>query len=66
MEKQQEREQEEEYCCGSITVISGSMFAGKTTELQEELKKAYMARKNPTLIKHKNDSRYGSMEFTFL
>lgn len=53
-----ERDNDKEFTAGDITVITGSMFAGKTSELQERLKKAYMARKHPILIKYINDNRY--------
>lgn len=45
---------------GRIEVIHGCMYAGKTTELFNRLKKHHMAGKKIALIKSKMDNRYGT------
>lgn len=44
--------------CGSIEVICGSMFSGKTEELLRRLKRAQIARLNVEIFKPKTDTRY--------
>lgn len=43
---------------GSIEVICGSMFSGKTEELIRRLKRAQIARLNVEIFKPKTDTRY--------
>ena len=43
---------------GSIEVISGSMFSGKTEELIRRLKRAKIANLNVKIFKPKTDTRY--------
>lgn len=45
-------------CCGSIEVICGSMFSGKTEELIRRLKRAQIAKLNVEIFKPKTDTRY--------
>lgn len=47
---------------GSIEVICGSMFSGKTEELIRRLKRAKIARLNVEIFKPKTDTRYAKME----
>lgn len=42
---------------GSLTVITGSMFAGKTEELIRRLRRALYARRNVQVFKHHLDER---------
>ena len=44
--------------CGSIEVICGSMFSGKTEELLRRLKRAEIAKLNVEIFKPKTDTRY--------
>ena len=44
--------------CGSIEVICGSMFSGKTEELIRRLKRAQIAKLNVEIFKPKTDVRY--------
>jgi thymidine kinase len=44
--------------CGSIEVICGSMFSGKTEELIRRLKRAEIAKLNVEIFKPKTDIRY--------
>jgi thymidine kinase len=44
--------------CGSIEVICGSMFSGKTEELLRRLKRAQIAKLNIEIFKPKTDTRY--------
>jgi thymidine kinase len=44
--------------CGSIEVICGSMFSGKTEELIRRLKRAQIAKLNVEIFKPKTDIRY--------
>jgi len=44
--------------CGSIEVICGSMFSGKTEELLRRLRRAQIARLNVEIFKPKTDTRY--------
>ncbi|MBY0245531.1 MAG: thymidine kinase [Sphingobacteriaceae bacterium] len=44
--------------CGSIEVICGSMFSGKTEELIRRLKRAQIAQLNIEIFKPKVDTRY--------
>lgn len=44
---------------GSLEVICGSMFSGKTEELMRRLKRAEYAKQNVLTIKHKIDVRKG-------
>jgi len=44
---------------GSLEVICGSMFSGKTEELMRRLRRAEYAKQNVLTIKHKIDDRYG-------
>jgi len=44
--------------CGSIEVICGSMFSGKTEELIRRLKRAQIAKLNIEIFKPKTDTRY--------
>ena len=43
---------------GSIEVICGSMFSGKTEELIRRLKRAQIAKLNVEIFKPKTDTRY--------
>lgn len=47
---------------GSIEVICGSMFSGKTEELIRRLKRAQFAKQNVEIFKPKIDTRYHEME----
>ncbi|MEJ2904216.1 MULTISPECIES: thymidine kinase [Pedobacter] len=44
--------------CGSIEVICGSMFSGKTEELLRRLRRAQIAQLNVEIFKPKTDTRY--------
>jgi thymidine kinase len=44
--------------CGSIEVICGSMFSGKTEELLRRLKRAQIAKLKIEIFKPKTDTRY--------
>ena len=44
--------------CGSIEVICGSMFSGKTEELLRRLRRAQIAKLNVEIFKPKTDTRY--------
>ncbi|WP_316794492.1 thymidine kinase [Pedobacter frigoris] len=44
--------------CGSIEVICGSMFSGKTEELLRRLKRAQIAKLKVEIFKPKTDTRY--------
>ncbi|WP_316813125.1 thymidine kinase [Pedobacter heparinus] len=44
--------------CGSIEVICGSMFSGKTEELLRRLKRAEIAKLNVEIFKPRTDTRY--------
>ncbi|MNY13093.1 Thymidine kinase [compost metagenome] len=44
--------------CGSIEVICGSMFSGKTEELLRRLKRAQIAKLNVEIFKPSTDTRY--------
>lgn len=44
--------------CGSIEVICGSMFSGKTEELLRRLRRAQIAKLNIEIFKPKTDTRY--------
>ena len=44
---------------GSLEVVCGSMFSGKTEELMRRLRRAEYAKKNVLTIKHKIDDRSG-------
>ena len=44
--------------CGSIEVICGSMFSGKTEELLRRLKRAQIAKLNIEIFKPRTDTRY--------
>ncbi|MFN0293369.1 thymidine kinase [Pedobacter helvus] len=46
---------------GSIEVICGSMFSGKTEELIRRLKRAQIAKLNVEIFKPKTDTRYDEM-----
>jgi thymidine kinase len=48
-------------CCGSIEVICGSMFSGKTEELLRRLRRAQIAKLNVEIFKPKTDTRYDNM-----
>lgn len=43
--------------CGSLTVIAGSMFAGKTEELIRRLRRALYARRSVQVFKHALENR---------
>ena len=43
---------------GSIEVICGSMFSGKTEELIRRLKRAQIAKLNVEIFKPRTDTRY--------
>lgn len=44
--------------CGSIEVICGSMFSGKTEELLRRLRRAQIAKLNIEIFKPRTDTRY--------
>jgi thymidine kinase len=44
--------------CGSIEVICGSMFSGKTEELLRRLRRAQIAKLNVEIFKPRTDTRY--------
>jgi thymidine kinase len=44
--------------CGSIEVVCGSMFSGKTEELIRRLKRAQIAKLNVEIFKPRTDVRY--------
>ena len=48
--------------CGSIEVICGSMFSGKTEELIRRLKRAQIAKLNVEIFKPTTDTRYHQSE----
>lgn len=48
--------------CGSIEVICGSMFSGKTEELLRRLKRAQIAKLKVEIFKPKTDTRYHDSE----
>ena len=50
---------------GSIEVICGSMFSGKTEELLRRLKRAKYAKLNIKIFKPKIDSRYDKAKSGF-
>lgn len=43
---------------GSLEIVCGSMFSGKTEELMRRLRRAEYSQKNVLTIKHKIDDRY--------
>lgn len=45
---------------GTIELILGPMFSGKTTELLRRIRRHAAARKTCLLVKHSSDDRYGS------
>jgi thymidine kinase len=45
---------------GSISVIFGPMFSGKTTELLRRMRRHQIARKKCLVLKYQNDTRYTS------
>jgi thymidine kinase len=45
---------------GSIEVITGCMFSGKSEELSRRLRRAVIAKKRVLSIKHSSDNRYDS------
>src|SRR5258708_13342227 len=49
---------------GSIEVITGSMFSGKTDELTRRLRRARIARQNVQVFKPVIDNRYGLEKVT--
>lgn len=48
---------------GSLEVICGSMFSGKTEELIRRLKRASYAQKKIQIFKHSFDNRFGQVNF---
>lgn len=44
--------------CGSLTVICGSMYAGKTEELIRRARRALYAKRTVKVFKHATDDRY--------
>lgn len=44
---------------GTLTVIAGPMFSGKTEELIRQVKRAVIGKKNVQVFKHSIDNRYG-------
>jgi thymidine kinase len=49
---------------GSIEVIAGCMFSGKTEELIRRLRRATIARKSVLVFKPKVDDRYSALDIT--
>jgi thymidine kinase len=49
---------------GSIEVICGSMFSGKTEELIRRIRRAYIARQRVQVFKHALDDRYAAAAIT--
>ncbi len=47
---------------GRLVIITGPMFAGKTTKLLKEMKKAQRMKKRVVLFKSAIDNRYGELE----
>jgi Thymidine kinase len=47
---------------GSLTVITGSMFSGKTEELIRRIRRALYARRGAQVFKHTIDTRSGNTE----
>jgi len=47
--------------CGSIKLIIGCMFSGKTTELQREFREWASIGKKTICINHQDDNRYGDI-----
>ncbi|MGH2626107.1 MAG: thymidine kinase, partial [Anaerolineales bacterium] len=45
---------------GSVEVITGSMFSGKTDELIRRLRRAKIARQKIQVFKPRLDTRYGT------
>ncbi|MEG0580441.1 MAG: thymidine kinase, partial [Niameybacter sp.] len=43
---------------GSLEVVCGSMFSGKSEELMRRMKRALLAGKNPVIFKPAIDDRY--------
>jgi len=52
------------YLTGSIEVVTGSMFSGKTDELIRRLRRARIARQNVQVFKPAIDDRYGDNKVT--
>tara|TARA_B100000287_G_C20289467_1_gene645331 strand:+ start:50 stop:628 length:579 start_codon:yes stop_codon:yes gene_type:complete len=48
--------------CGSIEIICGSMFSGKTQELIRRIKRAKLAKLNVQVYKPRIDTRYNSQK----
>ena len=46
---------------GSLEIIFGPMFSGKTTELQRRIKRHTLAKKKCLVIKFLNDTRYDAL-----
>lgn len=44
---------------GKLIVIVGSMFSGKSSELQRQVRRLNLAGKKYLVIKHASDTRYG-------
>lgn len=44
---------------GTLTVIAGPMFSGKTEELIRQVKRAVIGKKKVQVFKHRIDNRYG-------
>lgn len=49
---------------GSIEVIFGPMFSGKTTELLRRLRRHQLADRRVVVIKHAKDTRYDAARCT--
>jgi thymidine kinase len=51
---------------GSVEVITGSMFCGKTDELIRRLRRATIARQNVQVFKPAIDNRYAERKVTHM
>src|SRR5206468_12687947 len=49
---------------GSLTIIAGPMFAGKTEELLRQVRRAQYAQKEILIFKPSLDNRYSATEIT--
>ena len=49
---------------GSLEVVTGSMFSGKSEELIRRLRRAKYAKQKIVVFKHGIDNRYGEFYFT--
>jgi thymidine kinase len=48
--------------CGSIELIYGPMFSGKSSELLRKIRRYQHARKSCLVVNYKHDNRYSDKE----